>query len=181
MIQVSQVNSTGMTRRDFLQGCTATAVILAGAGLFQGGAIDPATGQKQLMLMSPDQEISLDKQHSPFQFSSDYGVNRDNSLNRDRYMDHTAKRRSLKSMITKLQKADTLLAKEQYGKAESMLMGALRLKDNDYTAQVMTAKCMLVQKKHKKAVYHAGPWGLYCMPQAFARKSPDNLLPGLLP
>ncbi|NDY70847.1 peptidase M48 Ste24p [Desulfobacter hydrogenophilus] len=351
---MKQIESTGMTRRDFLQGCAATAVTLAGAGLFQGCAIDPVTGQKQLMLMSRDQEISLDRQQSPFQFSSDYGVTQDNELNRyvsgvgrsmvprvhrpdmpynfqvvnatyinayafpggsiavtrgillkidneaelasllghelghvnarhtaeqqskgqissillaglsaavetqgaglgdwaqklgglgqglflskysrdnereadalghqymarsgynskgftglmemlnemnttkpsstqmlfathpmsrerldaardrdngiyrdthslslyrERYMDHTANLRSMKAMIVKLQDADHFLAKEQYDQAEGALMAALRLKDNDYTAQVMTAKCMLIREKNQNAAYHAG-------------------------
>jgi len=351
---MKQIESTGMTRRDFLHSCTAAAVTLAGAGLFQGCAIDPVTGQKQLMLMSRDQEISLDKQHSPFQFSSDYGVTQDKELNRyisgvgksmlpqvhrpdmpynfqvvnatyinayafpggsiavtrgilleldneaelasllghelghinarhtaeqqskgqissillaglsvaaetqgaglgdwtqklgglgqglflskysrdnereadalghqymtqsghnskgftglmemlnemnttktsstqmlfathpmsrerldsardrdsgiyrgthslslyrERYMDHTANLRSLKKMIAKLQEADKFMAKEQYDQAENALMSALRLKDNDYTAQVMTAKCLLIQKKNQDAAYHAG-------------------------
>lgn len=78
---MKQSKSTGMTRRNFLQECTAAAVTLAGPVLFQGCAIDPVTGQKQLMLMSRDQKISLDKQQTPFQFSSDYGVTRDKGLN----------------------------------------------------------------------------------------------------
>ncbi len=342
-----------MRRNDpagLLRGCTATAVTLAGAGLFQGCAIDPITGQKQLMFMSRDQEISIDRQQSPFQFSSDYGVTQDGQLNRyvsevgrsmlprvhrpdmpynfqvvnatyinayafpggsiavtrgillsldneaelasllghelghvnarhsaeqqskgqlssilvaglsaavetqgaglgdwaqklgglgqglflskysrdnereadalghqymaqsgynsqgftglmemlnelnktktnsaqmlfathpmsrerldsardrdngiyrdthtrrlqrDRYMDHTANLRSQKAMIVKLQQADKFLAKEQYDQAEGALMSALRLKDNDYTAQVMTAKCMLIKKEQGRCI-----------------------------
>jgi predicted Zn-dependent protease len=351
---MEQTERIGMTRRDFLRGCTVTAVTLAGTSLFQGCAIDPVTGQKQLMLMSRDQEISIDRQQSPFQFSSDYGVTQDEELNqyvstvgrsmlprvhrpdmpynfqvvnatyinayafpggsiamtrgilldldneaelaslighelghvnarhtaeqqskgqissilmaglsvaaetqgaglgdwaqklgglgqglflskysrdnereadalghqymaksgynsrgftglmemlnemnttkpsttqmlfathpmsrerldsardrdngiyrdthtlslyRDRYMDHTAHLRSMKAMIVKLQEADKFLAKEQYDKAEKSLMSALKLKDDDYTAQVMTAKCMLIREKNKNAAYHAG-------------------------
>ncbi|MGD9687753.1 MAG: tetratricopeptide repeat protein, partial [Desulfobacter sp.] len=78
------------------------------------------------------------------------------SLYRERYMDHTANLRSLKKMIAKLQEADKFMAKEQYDQAENALMSALRLKDNDYTAQVMTAKCLLIQKKNQDAAYHAG-------------------------
>lgn len=353
-IIMEQIKNTEITRRDFLQGCTAAALTLAGTGLFQGCAIDPVTGQKQLMLMSRDQEISIDKQQSPFQFSSDYGVTQDKGLNqyvsgvgkamlsqvhrpgmpynfqvvnatyvnayafpggsiavtrgilleldneaelaallghelghvnarhtaeqqskgqlssilvaglsvaaetqgaglgdwtqklgslgqglflskysrdnereadglghqymarsgynskgftglmemlndmnttkptstqmlfathpmsrerldaardrdngiyrdthsrhlhRDRYMDHTANLRSQKRMIAKLQQADMFLAKKQYDKAEGALISALRLKENDYTAQVMTAKCMLIKKKNQNAAHHAG-------------------------
>ena len=58
-------------------------------------------------------------------------------------------------MIVKLQEADKFLVKEQYDQAEATLMSALRIKDDDYTAQVMTAKCMLIQKKNKNAATHA--------------------------
>ncbi|WP_321495072.1 M48 family metalloprotease [uncultured Desulfobacter sp.] len=351
---MEQIEETGMSRRKFLQGCTATAVTAVAGSFFSGCAIDPVTGKNQLMLMSRDQEISLDKQHSPFQFSSDYGVaqdtglnsyvsgvgnamlpnvhrsdmpynfqvvnasyinayafpggsiaatrgilleldneaelasllghelghvnarhtaeqqskgqlssilvaglsavaqtqgegmgeltqklgslgqglflskySRDNEreadalghqymtqsgynskgftglmemlnamntaqpsttqmlfathpmsrerldaamdrdsttyknthtrdLNRDRYMDHTAGLRAIKPMIAKLQAADAYLAKEQYDKAETEFMSALKFKDNDYTAQVMTAKCMLIRKKYQEAAHHAG-------------------------
>nr|WP_321403782.1 M48 family metalloprotease [uncultured Desulfobacter sp.] len=347
------IKTTEMTRRNFLQGCAATAVTLAGTSLFQGCAIDPVTGRQQLMLMSRDQEISIDRQQAPFQFSSDYGVTQDGGLNqyvsqvgrgmlprvhrpdmpynfqvvnatyinayafpggsiaitrgilldldneaelaslighelghvnarhtaeqqskgqissilvaglsvaaetqgaglgdwaqkigglsqglflskysrdnereadaighqymaqsgynsrgftglmemlnalntskpsttqmlfathpmsrerldaamdrdngiyrdthalslyRDRYMDHTAALRAIRPMIVKLQEADKFLAKEQYDQAETALMSALRIKDDDYTAQVMTARCMLIQKKNKNAASHA--------------------------
>nr|WP_319395414.1 M48 family metalloprotease [uncultured Desulfobacter sp.] len=345
--------TTEITRRNFLKGCAAAALTLSGTGLFQGCAIDPVTGKQQLMLMSRDQEISIDRQQSPFQFSSDYGVTQDEGLNRyvsqvgrsmqprvhrpdmpynfqvvnatyinayafpggsiaitrgillaldneaelaslighelghvnarhaaeqqskgqissilvaglslaaetqgaglgdwtqklggigqglflskysrnnereadalghrymaqsgynsrgftglmemlnalnttkpsttqilfsthpmsrerldsardrdngiyrnthtqsvfrDRYMDHTANLRAMKPMIVKLQEADKFLAKEQYDQAEGTLMSALKLKDDDYTAQVMTARCMLIQKKNKNAATHA--------------------------
>lgn len=369
---MERIKNRGITRRDFLKGCTATAVTFAGAGLFQGCAIDPVTGQKQLMLMSRDQEIAIDRRQSPFQFSSDYGVTQDNELNRyisqvgrsmvpqvhrpdmpynfqvvnagyinayafpggsiaatrgilleldneaelasllghelghvnarhtaeqqskgqissilvaglsavvetqgaglgdwtqklgslgqglflskysrdnereadalghqymarsgynstgftglmemlnemntakhsstqmlfsthpmsrerlnsakdrdsgiyrdthtrslyrDRYMDNTAGLRSMKAMIVKLQEADKLLGKAQYDQAESTLMSALRLKDNDYTAQVMTAKCMLIREKNQKAAYHAG-----LAKQLFPQENQGHYISGL--
>lgn len=54
---------------------------LAGPIFFAGCAIDPVTGKKQLMMVSQDQEIEIDKQQSPFQFSSDYGVTQDTGIN----------------------------------------------------------------------------------------------------
>ena len=51
-----------------------------------GCAVDPVTGRQQLMLMSPAEEIALDKQQSPYQFSSDYGTVQDPVLNT--YLDH---------------------------------------------------------------------------------------------
>jgi len=65
----------GLTRRDFIHLAT-----LAATGLLTGCAADPVTGKKQLMLVSEDQEIQIDKKHSPYQFSADYGTVRDPQL-----------------------------------------------------------------------------------------------------
>ena len=65
-----------MTRREFL-GVSA----LAAAGFAIGCAVDPVTGKKQFMLVSEDQEIQLDQQYSPLQFSADYGPVQDRKLN----------------------------------------------------------------------------------------------------
>jgi predicted Zn-dependent protease len=65
-----------VTRREFL-GISA----LAAAGLVIGCAVDPVTGKKQFMLVSEDQEIQLDQQYSPLQFSADYGPVQDRKLN----------------------------------------------------------------------------------------------------
>lgn len=65
-----------LTRRDFLRLAT-----LAAAGVFTGCAVNPVTGESQLMLVSEETEIALDKAHSPHQFSSDYGPTQDNTLN----------------------------------------------------------------------------------------------------
>ena len=72
---------TKLSRRDFLRLSALTALPLSGVGLLSGCAVDPVTGQKQLMLMSREQEVAIDRQHSPFQFSSDYGVTQDRALN----------------------------------------------------------------------------------------------------
>lgn len=48
----------------------ASALLLA---LFTGCAINPVTGERQLMLVSEDQEIAIDRQNAPQQFSQDYG------------------------------------------------------------------------------------------------------------
>ncbi|HEC85991.1 MAG: peptidase M48 Ste24p [Candidatus Parabeggiatoa sp. nov. 1] len=66
-----------MTRRDFLW---LTSVSTASV-VVTGCAINPVTGKPQLMLMSENQEIQLDKEHSPHQFSTDYGPLQDQPLN----------------------------------------------------------------------------------------------------
>jgi predicted Zn-dependent protease len=72
-------------RRRFLQfGC------LTAAGWLTGCATNPVTGQSQLMLVSENQEIALDKQNSPHQFSADYGISQDQQLNT--YLNQTGHR-----------------------------------------------------------------------------------------
>lgn len=73
----SAQNKTIITRRDFL--CLTS---MSAAGVFLGCATNPVTGQSQLMLMSEQQEIQIDKEHSPHQFSNDYGELQDKELNR---------------------------------------------------------------------------------------------------
>jgi len=73
------------TRREFI-----AAGALAAAGVVVGCAANPVTGQSQLMLMSREEEIALDRQHSPQQFSADYGTVQDRQLNA--YIDDTGKR-----------------------------------------------------------------------------------------
>lgn len=66
-----------MLRRDFLW-------LLPGLGAsawLSGCSTDPVTGRKTLVMMGKAQEIALDRQHSPHQFSEDYGVSQDGRLN----------------------------------------------------------------------------------------------------
>jgi len=78
-------NSKQMTRRDFMR-----IAALASAGLAAGCATNPVTGQSQLMLVSEDQEIQVDRQNAPHQFSADYGTVQDPALNA--YIDSVGKR-----------------------------------------------------------------------------------------
>jgi predicted Zn-dependent protease len=73
-----------MSRREFLR-----LTALSSAGFVAGCAVNPVTGKSQLMLVSEDQEIALDKANSPHQFSSDYGPVQDSDLNQ--YVDDTGK------------------------------------------------------------------------------------------
>jgi len=75
-------NSEIMTRRDFLW-----LTSMSSAGLLLGCAANPVTGKSQLMLMSEEQEVNIDKQQSPHQISSDYGNVQDKALNA--YIDRT--------------------------------------------------------------------------------------------
>ena len=71
------MDGTGMSRRDFLW-----LTSLSAAGVFTGCATNPVTGKSQLMLVSEQSEIDMDRQHSPHQFSADYGATQDEALNR---------------------------------------------------------------------------------------------------
>jgi len=82
-----------MTRREFLWLSS-----LAAAGFMAGCATNPVTGESQLMLISEDQEIQIDRQYSPFQFSADYGTTQDRILNS--YLDRTGRRMAARSHRT---------------------------------------------------------------------------------
>lgn len=64
-----------MTRRSFLYTAAVTT-----AGTLAGCAVNPVTGSQQLMLVSTQQEIDLDKKNAPHQFSADYGKSDDARL-----------------------------------------------------------------------------------------------------
>lgn len=70
-----------MTRRDFLwlSGIAGAAVTLP---QLSGCATDPITGQQVLVGMSEQDELAVDRKHSPQQFSADYGAVQDPALNR---------------------------------------------------------------------------------------------------
>ncbi len=64
------------SRREFL-----TLSAFGAAGFLAGCAVNPVTGENQLMLVSEAWEIQVDQQNSPHQFSSDYGKIQDDALN----------------------------------------------------------------------------------------------------
>lgn len=65
-----------LTRREFLW-----LFSVSSAWVFTGCSTNPVTGQAQLMLVSEDSEIRIDKENSPHQFSADYGIIQDEGLN----------------------------------------------------------------------------------------------------
>ncbi len=64
-----------MTRRQMLW-----LMSLASGGIMTGCSVNPATGQRQLMLMSAAEERRIDAQHAPHQISADYGRVQDAEL-----------------------------------------------------------------------------------------------------
>jgi len=79
-----------MSRRQFLR-----LTSLSAAGFVVGCAVNPVTGEKQFMLMSEQQEIQIDKQNSPHQFSADYGIMQDRTL--ISYVDQVGKKLAQRS------------------------------------------------------------------------------------
>lgn len=73
-----------LSRREFLR-----VAGLAAAGLAAGCAVNPVSGESQLMLLSERDEIRLDRSNSPHQFSADYGTVQDERLNK--YLDRTGR------------------------------------------------------------------------------------------
>ncbi|MCG8673587.1 MAG: M48 family metalloprotease [Pseudomonadales bacterium] len=73
-----RVYNNALSRRDFVK----LAAVCSTAPLLTNCAVNPVTGERQLMLMSEDQEISIDKRQSPHQFSNDYGVYQNKALNK---------------------------------------------------------------------------------------------------
>ncbi|MBN1356980.1 M48 family metalloprotease [bacterium] len=73
-----------VSRRRFLW----MSALSAGAAA-AGCATNPVTGKSQFTLVSQSDEIRLDRQNSPHQFSADYGPAQDTGLNR--YLDETGR------------------------------------------------------------------------------------------
>jgi len=87
------IQDTDMTRRQFLWLSSLSA-----AGLMSGCATNPVSGKRQLMLLSEDQEIQIDKKNSPHQFSADYGKVQDKALNN--YINRTGEKMAAQSHRT---------------------------------------------------------------------------------
>ena len=68
-----------MTRRDFLWLMSATTASAA-IPVLSGCATHPVTGEQILVGLSEQQEVALDRQHSPHQISNDYGASQDTRL-----------------------------------------------------------------------------------------------------
>ena len=74
-MRVSRRAINGLSRREFL-----IMTSMAATGLAMGCATNPVTGKSQFMIMDEKQEIAIDRQQSPLQFSSDYGTVQDRAL-----------------------------------------------------------------------------------------------------
>jgi len=84
-----------------------------------------------------------------------YRSKQDAPLNKERYMDHTARLRKIKPAIEAMQDGEKGMAKEAYPEAESHFGRALKIAPNDYAGLVMMSKCQLAQNKQDLARQYA--------------------------
>ncbi|MGN7613466.1 M48 family metalloprotease [Magnetococcales bacterium HHB-1] len=84
-----RIGQRKLTRRDFIW-LTSAASLTASSSIISGCAVNPVTGEQQIMLMSEAQEIAIDKKRAPQQFSADYGELQDRRINR--YIDKVGKK-----------------------------------------------------------------------------------------
>ncbi len=69
------------------------------------------------------------------------------ALNRERYMDKTARLRAQAPTIKKLEQAEQLMGRKDFGQAQPLLKEAISRAPNDYTGRVLLAKCHLMQRQ----------------------------------
>jgi predicted Zn-dependent protease len=77
------------------------------------------------------------------------------SLNRERYMDHTASLRVKKKGISLLQEGEAYIAKKEYDTAEKTILNALKILKDDYTAHVVMAHCQMLRENPAQALTYA--------------------------
>lgn len=66
----------GPSRRQFMR-----LTGMAAAGVAGGCATNPVTGTTQFMMVSEEEEIQIDREYAPLQFSDDYGPVQDTAVN----------------------------------------------------------------------------------------------------
>ena len=76
-------------------------------------------------------------------------------LNRDRYMDYTARLRRMREPILTLQEGSELMSKKQLQPAEAKFDTALRMIPHDYAGLLMMSKCQAAKNNVRKAEYYA--------------------------
>jgi tetratricopeptide (TPR) repeat protein len=76
-------------------------------------------------------------------------------LYRERYMDNTARLRSIKGAIEEMQKGDKALGAKNFSQAEGHYQAALKQAPGDYAGLVSMAKCQLLQKKYSEGARYA--------------------------
>jgi predicted Zn-dependent protease len=84
-----------------------------------------------------------------------FAESRNLPLNRERYMDTTARLRAIKGAIEEMQKGDKAMSQKNFSQAETHYQAALKQAPDDYAGLVSMAKCLLMQKKHAEGARYA--------------------------
>ena len=125
------------------EGCVGLMEMLKGLSKSRSGAVE---------LLFSTHPMSEDRYQAMIsEASQKYGAARKNPLYRERYMDNTARLRTLQPAIEAMQKAEEELAKKQYGSAEALLRRALSLAPADYAGLLIMAKCQFMQERYGEA------------------------------
>lgn len=72
--------------------------------------------------------------------------------NRERYMDNIAALRKKQKGISHLQQGEKYMAKKEYDNAQRSIQAAMKSLKNDYTANMLMAKCLMVRNKPANAI-----------------------------
>lgn len=80
-----------------------------------------------------------------------FGDKKGQSLNRERYMDSTARLRKLAPMFKLFQEGDKAMSSKDYAAAEDRYARGLKISPDDYAGLVMMAKCQIARKNPKAA------------------------------
>lgn len=81
-----------------------------------------------------------------------YGGFKQHPLNRERFMDQTARLRAIQGAIERLQQGEKALADDQLNDAATHFEAALKQAPHDYVGLLLLAKCRLAQKRPADAV-----------------------------
>jgi predicted Zn-dependent protease len=84
-----------------------------------------------------------------------YASSKGMPLYRERYMDNTARLRSIKGAIEEMQKGDQELGAKNFNQAGDHYGAAMKQAPNDYAGLISMAKCQLVQKKYSEGARYA--------------------------
>jgi len=84
-----------------------------------------------------------------------FAESRNLPLNRERYMDTTARLRATKGAIEEMQKGDKAMGQKNFSQAETHYQAALKQAPDDYAGLVSMAKCLLMQKKPAEGARYA--------------------------
>jgi tetratricopeptide (TPR) repeat protein len=80
-----------------------------------------------------------------------YRADKDKPVYRERYMDHTAGLRKIKTAIESLQNGEKLLAGQKYSQAEESFTRALSIAPDDYAGLLMMAQCQIMMNNNTRA------------------------------